>query len=360
MFVIFISIIIIIFAFFMILIFTRWFLVKRKKPIFNQQSIFKRMDINKLGDNPIEQAIKTYNHIIVAFHIGTLDNGNKYALLIGTSDEWVNVITYNKAKQPVYQDHGFSIKENRWSYGSKIIGAPQLRETIKNNFTEIKAIMKTQETVRKEKEKKHKLWEVEAEKASRENERKERKEQALFVRSQKTRQPIIEKHFIGLEFEYNANKKNHEYAKKDCENSCYAVDLKNQTCSCDDYLRKKSQYKLNDIRRLCRHLNEVIIDRKLLKKNKDSLKNFVLQNIKGNPLGIYFDKLDNEKPYAIVAYSWTRALFVATPKTNKDGFLMVYWRHENDEWTANKGGRIHNSQIGAKITDFFNSEKGTA
>jgi len=126
--------------------------------------IFKPLDRDSLGESSLENAIKIYDHTIAYYSIGELDSGTKYALIIGTSDEWVNVITLNWAKNTTYEVYGFSIKENRWSYGSKVLGAPQLREVIKNNLHEIKQKMKTQEAARKEKERKKKILAAEEEK----------------------------------------------------------------------------------------------------------------------------------------------------------------------------------------------------
>lgn len=113
---------------------------------------FKSFDYDELGNSSLEQELKRYEYPIVAYFIGTLESGNRYAITVGTSDEWINVITYTRAKNPTYEDYGFSIIGTRWSYGSKVLGAPQIREVIKNNLPEIKAIMATQEDVRQKKE----------------------------------------------------------------------------------------------------------------------------------------------------------------------------------------------------------------
>jgi hypothetical protein len=321
--------------------------------ITQQTSIFGPLNSKNINNVQLEQALEAYNHTTVAVYIGTLDTGNQYALIIGTSDEWVNAMTYNWAKQPEYEVYGFSIKDNRWSYGSKVRGAPQLREIIKSNLHEIKSTMKTQEGARKEKERKYKIHAAEAEKEHQEYERREREEKAQLIKIQKSREPIVAKHFIGLEFEYNENKKKHESAQKDCLKHYYDIDLTTQTCSCKDFSLTTSKYKINDIRRLCRHLNDVIIGRELLKKHKDILKDFILKNIKGNTQGIYFDKLEDGRPYGIITYSWTKDLFIATPKTNKEGYLMVNWYYKNNEWNTDKGGKKYNNQIKKKIIEFF-------
>jgi hypothetical protein len=118
---------------------------------------FKHFDLVKLNGGSLEQKLKDYEYPIVAYFVGTLESGNRYAIIVGTSDEWICVITYNRAKTPTYGDYGFSITGNRWSYGSKVLGAPQIREAIKNNLPEIKAIMATQEEVRQKKKERKEL-----------------------------------------------------------------------------------------------------------------------------------------------------------------------------------------------------------
>lgn len=116
------------------------------RPITNP--IFEPINIDLLGNSPIEREIRNYQYPIVACHIGTLESGNEYALIIGINDEWINVLTLNRRKKPTYMSYGYNIDEKRWSYNSRVFGASQIRSVIKSNMSEIILIMATQEIVR--------------------------------------------------------------------------------------------------------------------------------------------------------------------------------------------------------------------
>jgi len=316
-------------------------------------NIFKSFNLNNFENSDIEKSIKEYEHTIKYYYIGTLDNGSKYALIIGLSDEWVNVLTLNRAKNSIYEKYGFSIKENRWSYGSKVLGASHFRKIIKNNLFEIKEKMKAQEIFRIEKEN-NKIIEIAREKKENEEiKRIEREEKFELERIQKYRKSIIESKFSGLKFSYNSNKNNYIKAQKDSEEHYYQISLENQTCNCEEFNIFNSKYEKYDIQRLCVHLNSIIKYRKLLKKNKNELEDFILENIKYNTLGVYIDRLLDDREFAIIVYRWTKDLFVVTPKTNKEGYLIVTWYYENNQWTSKGGGQKVNNQIVKTISNLF-------
>jgi hypothetical protein len=112
---------------------------------------FKPYNPDLLGSTFLDDAIREYNHYIAFYYIGTLDSGRKYSIMIGSSDEWVNILTLNRASVATYESYGFSILEKRWSYGNKVLGARQFRKFISENMEEIVALMKTQASVREEK-----------------------------------------------------------------------------------------------------------------------------------------------------------------------------------------------------------------
>ena len=194
---------------------------------------------------------------------------------------------------------------------------------------------------------------AEEERENQEYERIEREQKAELIKIQKFRKPIFENHFKGLKFSYNSNKDKHIKAKKDCENHYCDINLEDQSCSCEDFKIFNSKYEKYDIRRLCKHLSYIIKDRGLLKRNKNELENFILENLYGNTLGIYFGKLEDDRDYAIIAYRWTKDLFVATPKTNKEGYLMVTWCFEDGQWVAKKGGKKVNNHILKTVVELF-------
>jgi len=308
--------------------------------------IFSQADTLSLDDEPIHQAIRVYDHTVVAYHVGTLENGRKYALIVGTSDEWVNVIAYNWAKSPVYQQYGFSISEMRWSYGSKVLGAPQVREVIKDHITEIKEIMATQEHVRKAKAEERLRREIE-------EERREQEERALFDNIQASRRQTINLHFVGLEFEVIASKLNDASVLNDIQNTYYSVDLISQKCTCEDYVNQNSNYQANDIRRLCKHLRKIISGNRLFKQNNDRVKNFIQENAWGNLSGIYYSELQNHMPFAVIAYTWTLDVFVVTPSATGLDFNMVKWRNENGAWFTSKANKTFRDEIAIRLTELF-------
>lgn len=329
-----------------------------KKKVEQQKSedIFKIFSADSLGNTPIENAIKRYNYDIAFYHIGKLESGANYALIIGTSDEWVNVITLNRTKEPQYEDYGYSITDNRWSYGRKVLGAPQFRDAIKSNLNEIKQKIATQEGARKEKENKKKIQATKEERESQEYKRLKHQEEAEQIRIQNYRKPIIKSMFRGINFEYNANKANHNRAKQECKDHYLAVNTEDQTCNCEDFKVFNSTHQKFDIRRLCYHLSNIIRYQNLLKRSKNELEHHILENLKGNTLGVYFGKLYDNRDFAIIAYGWTTDLFVATPKVTKGGYVTVTWSYKGDQWSSKNGGKKINEQILKTITEVFESQ----
>ncbi len=319
----------------------------------NNFNIFQLFNINKLGKSALEIELKNYTHYIAYYSIRKLDNGNKYALIIGIHNSWVNVITLNRAKKPIYDSYGFNINEKSWSYGSIVLGAPQIREVIKNNMNEIREKMKAQEGARKEKEIQYNLLVAEQEIKAKEFEKIEQKRQAEFNKIQEYRKPIIEKYFTGLKFKYNANKAYHAAARKDCDNRYYDTNLYEQTCNCEAFKTHNYQYEKFDIRRQCMHLSLIIRLRNLTKRNKDDLEDFIIKNAKESVIGIYFTKLKDGRPFAVIAYDRTTDLFVATPKIHSDRFIMVKWTHKNKIWLSNKGGKKHNNEVLETLVKLF-------
>ena len=104
---------------------------------------------------------------------------------------------------------------------------------------------------------------------------------------------------------------------------------------------------------MCEHLGDIIKYNRLLKKNRNKLEDIILENINGNTLGVYYDKLEDDREFAIVAIGRTRDLYVATPKTNKEGYLMVTWSYKDGQWNAKGGGKKINDQIMKTITNLF-------
>jgi hypothetical protein len=91
-------------------------------------------------------------------------------------------------------------------------------------------------------------------------------------------------------------------------------------------------------------------------RDKNILKDFVLENVKGSLLCVYIGELKENKSYCILVYSWTRNIFVATPKVNKIGFMMVRWNVQDKIWTANAGSYAYNKKIKAKLDELFDDE----
>lgn len=213
--------------------------------------------------------------------------------------------------------------------------------------------MKSQEAARTEKEKKKKLQIAQEAKEQKEYERIERERSIELNNIQKSRQPVIDNKFGGINFEYNSNKNNHLRAKNDCENHYYNISLENQTCSCDNFKSLNAKFEKFDIRRLCKHQWQIIKDRKLFKKNKNELEDFILENLFWNPSGIFRSRLEDDKEFAIISFYQRKELYVATPKTNKDGYLLVSWDYEKGEWSAKKGGKKVNDQVLQVIAELF-------
>lgn len=314
---------------------------------------FKPFNPDLLGISAIDDEMRKNNHHIAFYYVGTLDNGSKYSIMIGSSDEWVNIITLNWAQAPTYESYGFNIIEQRWSYGSRVKGAPHFREFIANNIEEIIALMKTQSTIRKEKELARQVEEAELkrEQTLREKQEKARlKQNAIIITN---REPIIKQYFAGMTFDLNSNKRNHTRAQKQAIEHYYDIDIAAQTCNCKKFREINSGFNLYDVRRVCSHLYNAIWRNDLLKKKADSFEDFVLQNIKSNVWGIYFFAEDGGGRFAIIAYRDWIDLDVAMPKNNGEGYVMSSWRLEDGVWLARGGSKRLQQIVQTRLESLF-------
>lgn len=317
------------------------------------KSIFNKFDPELLGDTPLNQAIKYYNHSIYYIYKGKLTSGTEYALLIGTSDKWINLITLTKAKVPTYEVYGYSIYEKRWSYGSRVLGAKEFRFIIENNNPEINKIMKELTPIRVEREKEKKKLIVEDEIIEKEFEKERKKEKAEIESVQKYFLELITDDFTTIRFDYNQNNSKMEGAIKEARNHFYDIDIINQTCACTDYTSDRYKYEKNDIRRLCPHLSKIIQQRGLIKRSKNKLDQFILETFEFGIFGIMKGKISDDLEFLIIIYNWSKNIFVVTPKTNIDGFQMIEWKNEDNEWVPARGGKKINDQIKPIINKYF-------
>jgi len=327
-------------------------LKSKKFPKINNH-IFQPFNPDQLGNSLLDEAIRQHNHYIAFCHIGILDNGNQYAIMIGSSDEWLNVVTRTRAKTPTYERYGFSILEERWSYGSNVLGAPHFRDLIAQNMYEIISLIETQSKVHDEKRHIKKVEEAKAELEHKQYEEQEaaRQEQLQKIIVQRT--PIIQKHFSGLSFEFNKNKGNHARAQQNAKGEYYDVDLYAQTCNCKEFLSSKSKFELNDVRRLCSHLHDGIWGYDILKSKKDPLEDLVLKKIRRDVWGIHFFTGENDTRFAIIAYIDAPELDIAMPKTRDDGFTMSRWRYEDGVWSGSGGGKQLQQVVRTKLEELF-------
>lgn len=307
---------------------------------------FKPFNPDLLGSTFLDDAIREYNHYIAFYYIGTLDSGRKYSIIISSSDEWVNILTLNRASVATYESYGFSILEKRWSYGNKVLGARQLRKFISDNMEEIVALMNTQASVREEKR-----LAREAEDALRNEQEKSRKKQAKSIISE--REPIVLQRFAGMTFEPSKNKHNYTRAQQQAEANHYSIDIDSQTCGCKAFQSINSRYEPCDVRRLCSHLYYVIWHNSLFKSKADQLDDFVLQNIRQNVWGVYFFAEDGCGRFAIIAYRDRFDLDVAMPKINGEGYVMSRWKFENGAWLVSRGSKRLQQVVRIRLESLF-------
>ncbi len=314
---------------------------------------FKPFNPDLLGSTFLDDAIRKYNHYIAFFYIGTLDSGRKYSIIIGSSDEWVNILTLNRASLATYESYGFSILEKRWSYGNKVLGAQQLRKFISENMEEIVALMKAQASVREEKRLAREAEDakIEREQIIREQQEEARRTQHKIIISE--RKPVIQQYFAGITFELNRNKRNHERAQQQAEQDYYNINIDAQACNCNDFQDVTSHYELFDVRRLCSHLYYAIWRNNLLKSKTDCLDNFVLQNIRRDFWGIHFFADDDSGRFAIIAYRDRIELDVAMPKHSGEGYVMSRWKLEDGEWLASGGSKRFQQTVRIKLENLF-------
>lgn len=327
-------------------------LKSKKFPKINNH-IFQPFDLEQLGNSLLDDAIRQHNHHIAFYHIGTLDNENQYAIMIGSSDEWLDVATRTRAKTPTYERYGFSILDERWSYGSNVLGAPHFRDLIAQNMYEIVSLIRTQSKVRKEKRRSREAEDAKAELEHKKYEEQEAAQQEQLQKIIVQRTPVIEKHFAGLSFEFNKNKGKHERAQQNSKDEYYDVDLYAQTCSCKDFLNSKSKFELNDVRRLCSHLYYGIWGYEILKSKKDPLEDLVLKKLRRDVWGIHFFTGENDTRFSIVVYINAPELDIAMPKTRGDGFTMTRWRYEDGIWSGSGGGKQLQQVVRTKLEELF-------
>jgi hypothetical protein len=318
---------------------------------------FKPYKPDLLGSSTLDDAIRQYNHYIAFYFIGTLDSGSKYCIVIGSSDEWVNILTLNWAKSPTYESYGFSILEKRWSYGSKVLGAPHFREFIAQHMDEIVDLMKTQSHVREEKRLAREAEDarIEREQIMREQQEEARRKQIKTIMSE--RKPVIEKYFTGMTFELNKNKRNHARAQQQAEQDYFNIDIDAQVCNCKDFQNVTSRFELYDVRRLCSHLYYAIWLNNLLKSKTDYLDNFVLQNIRRDFWGIHFFADDENGRFAIIAYRDWIGLDIAIPKNNGEGYVMSRWKFEDGVWLGSGGSKRLQQIVRIKLENLFGGKK---
>lgn len=325
---------------------------------------FKPYDTKSLGSSLLEVALRQYGHYISYYYIGTLSGGAKYSIMIGYSDTWVNVLALSRANIPTYKSYGFNILEKRWAYANNVLGAPQIREFIKNNISEVTSLMETQSRIRVEKklEKKARAAEWEARAAEWKDERAKvfakQKEKVAAYEKRKIeviaqRRPLIEQLFTGLTFEFNQNKQSHDRALKAAMLHYCDLDIYSQTCSCDSFRSGKSNFSINDARRLCCHLHNVIWFSSLLKNKKDFLEDYVLKNSKSDVWGVYFFTGEGKTRFAIIAYTDKLKLDVAMPKKDSEGYVMTSWQFEEEGWTGKGGSKYLREVVKSKLEELF-------
>lgn len=311
---------------------------------------FKPYNPDLLGSTFLDDAIREYDHYIAYYFIGTLDSGRKYSIMIGSSDEWVNILTLNRASVATYESYGFSIQEKRWSYGNKVLGARQFRKFISENTEEIVALMKTQTSVREDKR-----LAREAEDAKIKQQEEARRKQIKTIMSE--RKPVIQQYFTGMTFELNKNKRNHALARQQAEQHYYNINIDAQVCNCKDFQDVTSHFELFDARRLCSHLHYAIWQNNLLKSKADCLDNFVLHNIRRDFWGINFFADDDNGRFAIIAYrDWT-GFDIAMPKNNGEEYVMSRWKLEDGDWLGSGGSKRFQQIVRIKLENLFGGKK---
>jgi hypothetical protein len=318
---------------------------------------FKPFNPDLLGSTFLDDAIREYNHYIAFYYIGNLESGRKYSIMIGSSDEWVNILTLNRASVATYESYGFSILEKRWSYGNKVLGARQFREFISENMEEIVALMKTQSSVREEKKQAREAEDarIEREQIMREQQEEARQKQIKTIMSE--RKPVIQQYFTGMSFELNKNKRNHARAQRQAEQHYSNINIDAQTCNCKDFQDVTSHFELFDVRRLCSHLYYAIWLNNLLKSKTDCLDNFVLHNIRRDFWGIYFFANDDNDRFAIIAYRDWIGLDIAMPKNNGEGYVMSRWKFEDGDWLGSGGSKRFQQIVRIKLENLFGGKK---
>ena len=318
---------------------------------------FKPFNPDLLGSTFLDDAIREYNHYIAFYYIGTLDSGRKYSIMIGSSDEWVNILTLNQASVATYESYGFSILEKRWSYGNKVLGARQLRRFVSDNMEEIVAIMKTQASVREEKRLAREAEDAkfEREKIMREQQEETRRTQIKTIIS--GRKPVIKQYFTGMTFELNKNKHNHSLAQQQAEQDYFSINIDAQVCNCNDFQDVTSHYEPFDVRRLCSHLYYLIWRNNLLKSKTDCLDNFVLQNIRRDFWGVHFFSDADNGRFAVIAYRDRIELDVAMPKHSGEGYVMTRWKLEGREWLGAGGSKRFHQTVRIKLENLFGVKK---
>lgn len=326
---------------------TREQILKAKKYPKVNKCLFRPFTSIRLGSSPLDQAIQQHNHYIAFVYMGSRPSGADYAMMIGYSDEWIDVVTPTRAKVLTYKRFGFNILENRWSYGSSVPGAPYFREVIAQNMHEIVLLMRTQISVREERRAQKK---AEAEKIRQEQAECERELSEAIA----SRKPIIQRSFSGIRFEI-AQEEDADIERAEAMNTTeyIKINIREQTCGCRDFCDYGSLFETGDVRRLCFHLYRAIVDHRLYQVKSDAFEDFVFRNLKSGLWGINFFLGANNEQFAIVAYTWTPLLYVFMPKVRGTGYAVTRWRQDKKIWTGTGGAKQFHPIVREKLEELF-------
>lgn len=243
-------------------------------------------------------------------------------------------------------------KVNGKIHGSAPLGAPEIRQFLKEAKPEIRSKIVGLWSERRASAKRRKMYEAQ-EAAQEAAERREyRAMQREIARVQKARGPWLQANFGGVSFEFNDNKARHEAAQKDAERHYYDIDLYAQTCSCDDFARRNARHPTGDIRRLCEHLATIIDRRSLLRRHSDPLCQFIVEGCLGDVLGVHTGQLTDGKRFGVVVRCWPDVA-VAAPRVRDDGFVRTIWRFENGAWTSSKCSKRYKEELAQKLAELL-------
>lgn len=290
-----------------------------------QTSVFTPFDPDALGSSELENYLRDNEKSNAFYFVGALSSGRSFAVLIGFTVEWLNVVALNRAQKPEYQRYGYNLREKRWSYGSPPLGAPEIRERVENARPEIVEKIALLEPARRERAERRALHEArEAEEYAAEEAELEA-ERLELRRVQEARTAALKAHFGGLSFKFNGNKARHRAAQKAAETHYCHIDLENQACTCEDFASAHADYPTWDIRRLCNHLSYLFSNHSLLARSPDPLHQFILEELLHDVAGVYIGPLVDGKRLGVVIHRDKTAVSVATPRVKGEGFVKTTW-----------------------------------